>query len=454
MLNTPFAPWPSFSKEEIDAVQAVLASNKVNYWTGQACRLFEKEFAQWVGVPHAIALANGTLALDLALNALGIGPGDEVVVTPRTFIASVSSVVNAGATPVFADVELDSGNISARTIAKVITPKTKAIVCVHLAGWPCDLDPIMALAEKHNLYVIEDCAQAHGAKYKGRSVGSIGHIGAWSFCQDKIMTTGGEGGMVTTRDEALWRNMWAFKDHGKSYEAVYERDHPPGYRWLHESFGTNWRMLEMQAAIGRVQLTKMPEWLAKRTQNARILTEALLPFTGDDGPLRLPQIGCPSGCQIGCGVAKSGVSQPSEAITKSVEMNDISLVESEPDDVKSINTQFSCPLGCVHAFYKFYFYIKPEFLNDGWSRDRIIEAVNQAGVPCYSGSCSEVYLEKAFDNTGWRPATRLQNAQALGETAIMFMVHPTLTRDQIQQTVETFVNLITISCKPMKILVN
>jgi dTDP-4-amino-4,6-dideoxygalactose transaminase len=420
MLNTPFAPWPSFSPEEVTAVQAVLASNKVNYWTGQACRLFEKEFAQWVGVPHAIALANGTLALDLALNALGIGPGDEVVVTPRTFIASVSSVVNAGATPVFADVELDSGNISTRTIAKVITPKTKAIICVHLAGWPCDLDPIMALAEKHNLYVIEDCAQAHGAQYKGRSVGSIGHVGAWSFCQDKIMTTGGEGGMVTTRDEALWRKMWAYKDHGKSYEAVYERDHPPGYRWLHESFGTNWRMLEMQAAIGRVQLTKMPEWLAKRNQNARILTESLLPFTGNDGPLRLPQIGCSSGC----GGAKADVSN------------------------------LACPLGCVHAFYKFYVYLKPEFLNDGWSRDRIIEAVNQAGVPCYSGSCSEVYLEKAFDNTGWRPSTRLQNAQALGETAIMFMVHPTLTHEQIQQTIETFVNLTIISCKPMKNLVN
>jgi len=404
MLNTPFAPWPSFSTEEIDAVQAVLGSNKVNYWTGQECRLFEKEFAQWVGVPHAIALANGTLALDLALKALDIGPGDEVVVTPRTFIASVSSVVNAGATPVFAEVELDSGNLSARTIAQVISPKTKAIVCVHLAGWPCDLDPIMALAQQHNLYVIEDCAQAHGAQYKGRSVGSIGHIGAWSFCQDKIMTTGGEGGMVTTHDEALWRKMWAHKDHGKSYAAVYERNHAPGFRWLHDSFGTNGRMLEMQAAIGRVQLKRMPSWLAQRNQNAQMLTDAFLPFTGDQGPLRLPQLGC--------------------------------------------------PLGCVHAFYKFYVYIKPEFLNEGWSRDRIIEAVNQAGVPCFSGSCSEVYLEKAFDGTGWRPKTRLPNAQALGETAMMFMVHPTLTRDQIQQTVQTFANLITISCKTMKYLVN
>lgn len=422
MLNTPFAPWPSFSAEEMHAVQAVLASNKVNYWTGQECRLFEQEFAQWVGVPHAVALANGTLALDLALKVLGVGPGDEVVVTPRTFIASVSCVVNAGATPVFADVELDSGNISARTIAQVITPKTKAIVCVHLAGWPCDLDPIMALAKKHNLYVIEDCAQAHGAQYKGRSVGSIGHIGAWSFCQDKIMTTGGEGGMVTTHDETLWRKMWAYKDHGKSYEAVYERDHPTGYRWLHESFGTNWRMLEIQAAIGRVQLRNMPSWAAKRHLNAQILIDALLPFAGDEGPLRLPQIGC----QSGCGSMK---------------------IASPPYQIKNAgDLKYTCPLGCVHAFYKFYFYIKPEFINDGWSRDRIIKEMNQAGVPCFSGSCSEVYLEKAFDNTGWRPKKRLQNSQALGETTIMFLVHPTLTQDQIKKTYKTFIDLMAIAC--------
>jgi dTDP-4-amino-4,6-dideoxygalactose transaminase len=431
MLNTPFAPWPSFSAEEIHAVQAVLTSNKVNYWTGQECRLFEQEFAQWVGVPHAVSLANGTLALDLALKVLGVGPGDEVVVTPRTFIASVSTVVSAGATPVFADVELDSGNISARTIAKVLTPKTKAIVCVHLAGWPCDLDPIMALAEKHNLYVIEDCAQAHDAQYKGRSVGSIGHIGAWSFCQDKIMTTGGEGGMVTTHDETLWRKMWAYKDHGKSYEAVYERDHPNGYRWLHESFGTNWRMLEIQAAIGRVQLRNLPTWVAQRNLNAQILTDALLPLTGDEGPLRLPQIGCLSGCgAMGCGQS-----------------------ECRANELNSV-AQYACPLGCVHAFYKFYFYIKPSFLNEGWSRDRIIKEMNQAGVPCYSGSCSEVYLEKAFDDTGWRPKARLQNAQALGETSLMFLVHPTLTRDQIQQTLHTFLNLITISCKYEALLVH
>ena len=387
MLNTPFSPWPSFSAEEADAVRDVVLSNRVNYWTGQECREFESEFAAWCGVNHAIALANGTLALDVALKALGIGPGDEVVVTPRTFIASVSCVVNAGAVPVFADVEPDSGNISARTIAAVLTPRTRAVICVHLAGWPCDMDPIMALAGEHGLKVIEDCAQAHGARYKGRSVGSIGHVGAWSFCQDKIMTTGGEGGMVTTNDKALWSAMWSFKDHGKSYEAVYERQHPPGFRWLHESFGTNWRMLEMQAAIGRIQLRRMAEWTARRNANAMALAEVCSPFAA----IRLPVFRCQQACPTGCAVDS----------------------------------------GCLHAQYKFYVYVRLEKLAAGWSRDRVIDEVNRLGVPCYQGSCSEVYLEKAFDGTGWRPAQLLPVARELGESSLMFLVHPTLTDAEI-----------------------
>src|SRR5471030_1077730 len=252
MLNTKFAPWPSFTDEEANAVKNVVLSNKVNYWTGNECREFEKEFAAWTGTAHAVALANGTLALDVALKALNIGPGDEVIVTPRTFIASISCAVTCGATPVFADVDRDSQNISAATIAKVITPNTKAIVCVHLAGLPCDMDPIMALARERGIYIIEDCAQAHGARYKNRSVGTIGHIGAWSFCQDKIMTTGGEGGMVTTNNP----EMWSYKDHGKSWKAVSEEKNESSFRWLHKSFGTNWRMTELQAVLGRIQLTR------------------------------------------------------------------------------------------------------------------------------------------------------------------------------------------------------
>ena len=388
MLNTPFSPWPSFTQEEADAVSQVLLSNKVNYWTGQECRQFETEFAEWADSKYAIAMGNGTLALDVALQALDIGAGDEVIVTPRTFIASISSVVNAGATPVFADVDEATGNITPESIAAVLTDKTKAIVCVHLAGWPCDMDGIMALADKHNLYVIEDCAQAHGARYKGRSVGSIGHIGAWSFCQDKVMTTGGEGGMVTTNDEQLWRKMWAYKDHGKSYAAVYETEHPPGYRWLHESFGTNWRMTEMQAVLGRIQLTRMPDWTAKRMANAQAILDTCAKWEAK-GYLSVPR-----------------------------------LEES---------AQFA---DSTHAYYKLYVYVQPDNLPEGWSRDRIIEEINKLGVPCFSGSASEVYLEKAFDNTGLRPESRLPVAKQLGETSLMFLVHPTLTEEEIKQTVQ------------------
>jgi dTDP-4-amino-4,6-dideoxygalactose transaminase len=285
MLNTSFSGWPSFTQEEADAIQKVLLSNKVNYWTGNECREFEREFAAWCGVGYAVALANGTVALDLALKCLGIGDGDEVVVTSRTFLASVSAIVNSGAKPVFADVDAESQNISPTTIAPQINAKTKAIVCVHLAGWPCDMDGIMALASKHDLFVIEDCAQAHGAKYKGMPVGSLGHVAAWSFCQDKIMTTGGEGGMVTTNDHDLWSKMWAYKDHGKSWDAVYEREHPLGFRWLHESFGTNWRLTEMQAVLGRIQLKRMSAWHVQRTGNA----EKILAACNKSG-LRVPAL--------------------------------------------------------------------------------------------------------------------------------------------------------------------
>ena len=215
--------WPSFTKHESKIAQKIIASSKVNYWTGNEGKLFEAEFSKWVGVRYAIAVSNGSVALDLALKSLDLKKGDEVIVTPRSFVASATSVVNCGAKPVFADVDLSSGNLSSKTIIRKITKKTKAIICVHLGGLPCEMDEILKLAKKFNLYVIEDCAQAHGAFYKNKSVGSIGHIGAWSFCQDKIITTGGEGGMITTNDKKLWQKMWAFKDHGKNYHSVFKK---------------------------------------------------------------------------------------------------------------------------------------------------------------------------------------------------------------------------------------
>jgi dTDP-4-amino-4,6-dideoxygalactose transaminase len=373
-----FSSWPKFTVEEVNAVSQVLLSNKVNYWTGQEGREFEKEFASFADSKYAVVLGNGTLALDIALKAMSIDVGDEVITTPRTFLASASSIVTAGAKPVFADVDLNSQNITAESIEAVLTENTKAVIVVHLAGMPAEMDEIMALSEKYGFYVIEDCAQAHGAKYKGRSVGSIGHVGAWSFCQDKIMTTGGEGGMVTTNDEVLWKAMWSYKDHGKSWDAIYNQEHPPGFRWLHTSFGTNWRMTEMQAAIGRIQLTRMKSWTESRQCYAKQLDE----------------------------------------------------VASQFALIRLVNV----PSYSEHAEYKHYMFIKPQLLAEGWTRDRIVNEIVEAGVPCFQGSCSEVYLEKAFDDTGFRPKQRLVNAKELGETSLMFLVHPTLTSAEVDKS--------------------
>ena len=395
------AAWPYFGDDEVLAAARVLRSGKINQWTGQEVEKFQQEFAAFCGVRHAISLVNGSVALDLALYALDISPGDEVIVTPRSFIASASCVALRGAKPVFADVHRDSQNISAESIQKVITPRTRAIIAVHLAGWPCDMDPIMEIAEKYHLKVIEDCAQCHGAIYYSqrpgrdaavnhgapierdnirrypRPAGSLGHMATFSFCQDKIMTTGGEGGMLLTDDDDLWEKAWAFKDHGKSYDAIYRRSHPSEFQWLHESFGTNGRMTEMQAAIGRVQLKKLPGWVAARQRNAEILTERFSHISG----LR---------------------------------------VTKPPDTVQ-------------HAYYKYYVFVRPEHLKAGWDRNRILKTVTAEQVPCFSGSCSELYLEKAFEENDLRPVERLPVARELGETSLMFLTHHTLKEKDMER---------------------
>jgi dTDP-4-amino-4,6-dideoxygalactose transaminase len=370
LRTLPFQPWPHFEQDEIEAAVAVLKSGKINSWTGQEVTFFEQEFARVSGCSHAIALANGTVALELALLSLGIGPGDEVITTSRTFIASASAVVMRGGVPIFADVDPVSQNITAETIQRALTPRTKGIIAVHLAGWPCDMDPIIDLARQYGLKVIEDCAQAHGAMYKGRPVGSLGDAAAFSFCQDKIMTTGGEGGMLTTNDPAVWERAWSFKEHGKSYRTVFLQDHSPGFRWLHESFGTNWRMTEMQAAIGRVALKKLPHMVGARRRNAGIL-------------------------------ARFFKSIPDLRIT-------------EP------------PAEIYHSYYKYYVFLRP-----GLDRDLVMSAVNAEGIPCFSGSCSEIYLEKAFERAGLQPPEPMWTARELGETSLMFLVHPTLGEEEM-----------------------
>jgi dTDP-4-amino-4,6-dideoxygalactose transaminase len=370
--------WPHFDEEMIEAAARVLRSGKVNYWTGSEGREFEREYAEFVGCQHAIALANGTLALELGLHALGIGAGDEVIVPSRTFIATASSVVARGARPVCADVDRESQTLTAATIAPLITSRTKAIIPVHLAGWPCDMLPILELAKSRGLAVIEDCAQAHGAEYRGRPVGSWGDMAAFSFCQDKIITTAGEGGLLVTNNKELWEKAWRYKDHGKSPQAFYQPASPSHqFRWLHEEFGSNYRLSEVQAAIGRIMLRRLPAWREIRREHARRLTEACKPCPG----LRIP---CPG-----------------------------------PD--------------VLHGYYKFYAFVRSERLALGWSRDRIIQEIRNCGVPCFSGSCSEIYLEEAFP-LDWRPPTRHPVAAELGQTSLMFLVHPTLSEVDLLAT--------------------
>ena len=371
--------WPVFSKEEINKVSKILTSGKVNYWTGEECKKFEKEFSNWTKSKFSIAVSNGTVALDLALTALDLGAEDEVIVSPRSFIASVSSVVSIGANPVFADIDISTGNLSAETISKKITKKTKAIICVHLGGLPCEMTKIMSLAKQHNLFVIEDCAQAHGAIYKGRSVGTIGDIGAWSFCQDKIITTGGEGGMITTNNKNLWKKMWSYKDHGKDFDEVNLPNNSSIYKWVHKSFGTNFRMTEMQGAIGRKQLKKIGNWNKLRNRNALIIKENLQKF---------PEL--------------------------------ISLYET--------------PNYINHAYYRVYASINPEYLKERWSRDRIINEISKRGVPCFIGSCPEIYREDAFKNSNIGLSKPLPNAKLLGETSIAFLCHPTLTKHSLNNS--------------------
>ena len=368
----PLPTWPEFTPSEIVAVEKVLRSGRVNYWTGDETKKFEKEYARSLNLDYGVAVSNGTVALELALRAIGVESGDEVIVTPRSFVASANSIVLCGGVPVFADVDPVSGNMTSATMSKVMTKATRAAILVHLGGFPCEMDEIMELSREAGFSVIEDCAQAHGAKYRGQPVGGIGAIGCFSFCQDKIISTGGEGGLVATRSEDLWRKMWAFKDHGKSYSETFERDHAPGFRWLHTSFGTNMRMTEVQAVIGRIQLDQLEQTVGKRNENASVMRQYLNGISG----VRIPEVA---------------------------------------DHFR-------------HSYYRFYAYIRSEKLRTGWSRDRIMNLIIERGGKCFSGSCSEIYLEESFKETGFRPAARLPVARELGETSLAFPVHHTLQR--------------------------
>lgn len=365
--------WPVYEEDEIAAVVQVLRSGRVNsLHHGKYCRELEEQFAAMCRQPYGMAIANGTLALEVALRALGIGAGDEVIVPARSFVASASCVVACGAEPVFADVDMTSQGISAELVECKLTPRTRAIIVVHLGGYPADVANIAALARRHGLKLIEDCAQAHGATLNGAPVASFGDAGAFSFCTDKIMSTGGEGGMLVFRDEAVATRAWSLKDHGKDREATMRPSSTHGFRWLHRHFGSNYRLTEMQAAIGLVQLRKLGGWIATRRANACTLL-------------------------------------------------------TELDNVPGLRT-ITPAENIGPSYYKFYAFIRPERLRRGWSRARIVEEAWANGIPCQTGICPEIYRERAFRDAGIGPAAALSNAHELGRTSLMLPVDPTLSQ--------------------------
>jgi len=381
-----FPAWPHYAEDEIEAATAVLRSGRVNAWTGPDVAAFEQEYAAYCGVSHAVALANGTLALEAGLVGLGLQPGDEVIVTCRTFIASAAAIVLRGGVPVFADVDLETQNVDPESVATLIGPRTVGVVAVHLAGWPCDMDALGELAGQHGLWILEDCAQAHGAKWRGRPVGSFGNAAAFSFCQDKILSTGGEGGMLLTDDEQVYRRAWSFKDHGKDQDLMDKAkvSSSVGCQWVHASVGSNWRMTGPQAAIGRLQLGKLEQWCERRNRHAQILLQALQAIPA----LRIP----------------------------------------EP------------PPHVTHAYYKFYAFVRPEAMRED-ARDGMIRASWDKGLPVSAGTCSEIYLEGAFASAGLGPDQRLPRARKLGETSLMLPVHPTLEEEHVRFLGESLAQL-------------
>jgi len=381
--TVPFQPWPSFTEDDVDAVADVLRSGKVNYWTGPLGRRFEESFASYVGTRSALSMMNGTVALHAALAALDLHTGDEVLVPARTFVATANAVVLAGGVPVFADVDPDTQCISVESAAACVTDRTRGVIAVHLGGWPAPMRQLRALAAAHDLFVIEDCAQALGATLDGAMVGSLGDAAAFSFCQDKIVTTGGEGGMLTCSDDDVWQRAWSLRDHGKSYARSAQQQSDAwgvAFCWLNDEVGSNWRMTEMQAALGLAALKKLPAMLDIRRSHAAQLDAGF-------GSIRGLRVTVP-------------------------------------------------PSGVGHAYYKYYAFVRPDVLAEDWTRDRIAAAVNAEGIPCFTGSCPEVYLEDSFVRRDLGPAERLPIAKTLGENSLMFLVHPTLTSTEMADTVD------------------
>ena len=372
--------YPNFNKSTLKRVQQVLNSGRVNYWTGNECKDFEKEFSNYHKIKYSIAVSNGSVALEIALKALGLKNNDEVIVTPRSFIASASCVLNLGLKPIFADID-KNGNLNIDGIKKAYNKNVKAIIVVHLNGMPCDLDPIVNFIKLKNLFLIEDCSQAHGAVYKGKKVGSFGHISTWSFCQDKIMSTGGEGGMISTKNEKIWLKCWSLKDHGKNYKNVFYKKQKTIFKWLHEDFGSNYRMTEIQAVIGREQLKSLDKQIKKRNLIVNLYLNELKDYYLKYDIFKKPEF-------------KYQTHSPEK-------------------DSKKYNQN-------IHAFYRLNLFINKKKVK----QNILIQKLTKNKINCGVGACPEIYREKIFRKLKFYPKKRLLNAKLLGETSIMFPINP------------------------------
>ena len=363
-----FSTWPSYSKTEAGLVRDVIQSNKVNYWSSETCKIFENNFSKYHGVKYATAVMNGSVALEIALKALDLKKNDEVIVTSKSFVISASAVLNIGAKPVFSDIEYESGNIDPNFVKKLINKKTKVIIVVHLSGWPCDMDKIIRLSKKFNIKIIEDCSQAHGAKINNKFVGSFGDLSIWSFCNDKIMTTGGEGGMITTNNKNYYKKVNSYKDHGKNFSKIKNNKNKIGFQYVHDDFGSNYRMTAMQSAIGIYQLKQLKSWVSKRFNHYKYFLNSLKNING----LIIPKL----------------------------------------------------PKNIIHASYRMYVYLDYSKIKKKISVREVIKMIRSYGVPCSTGACSEIYREIIFKKYFKKPIKRLKNAKLSDETSIAFFINP------------------------------
>lgn len=384
--------YPYYPPTLISKVSQTLNSGKINYWTGNEGIIFEKEFSNYVNNKYSIAVSNGSVALEIALKALNLKKNDKIIVTPRSFIISASCVHNLNLKPVFADVDIN-GNLSIEGIKKSYTKSIKAIILVHLNGLPCDLDPIIKFAKKFKIKIVEDCSQAHGAIYKRKPIGSFGDVATWSFCQDKIISTGGEGGMISTNNKKIWKKCWSLKDHGKNYYSVFYKKHKLGFKWLHDNFGSNYRMTEVQAVIGRYQLKYLNSQIKIRNIIATKIIEALKIFWKKYNLIQEINFKC-SGCKLK-------------------------------------NLKKKCN-DCRHSFYRLNFFVN---IN---RREKLylLNRLQNRNVNCNEGPCPEIYKEKIFKKLKFFSKKRLINTKHLGRKSIAYHINPYATSNKLNYDIK------------------